>query len=205
MGQDTLDLKKELRELYRAPHGSCRVVEVPELHYLMVDGVGDPNTSEAYQEALMTVYPVAYTVKFRSKERGRDFVVMPIQGLWWSEDPGSFVEGDRDAWSWTVLVLQPDFVESDFVEECVTEAAAKRDLPARELLRFERYAEGTAVQTMHRGPYSEEGPTIAMLHEFMKAEGYTFGGKHHEIYLSDPRRAAPENLKTIIRQPVAKA
>jgi len=205
MASAALDLKKELRDLYRAPKGSCRLVDVPELQYLMVDGRGNPVTAAAYQDAMQALYSVAYTAKFRSKALGRDFVVMPLEGLWWSQDPAVFAVDDRDAWHWTMMVLMPDFVESGFFEECIAEAAAKRELSARDLLRLERYAEGMAAQTMHLGPYAEEGPTIAMLHEYMELEGLSFAGKHHEIYLSDPRRTAPERIKTIIRQPVIRA
>ncbi len=202
MASAALDLRKELRHLYKAAVGSCQLVDVPELQYLMVDGSGDPAAAAAFQDAMQTLYSVVYTLKFRSKALGRDFVVMPVEGLWWSDQPDAFAADDRDAWRWTMMVMVPDFIEPALVEECSAAAGAKRELPALDLLRFERYAEGRSAQTMHLGPYDEEGPTIAMLHEYVTAEGLTFAGRHHEIYMNDPRRTAPERLKTLIRQPV---
>jgi hypothetical protein len=205
MASEVLDLRKELRHLYRAPTGSCELVEVPELKYLMVDGRGDPATAAPFQDAMQALYSVAYTAKFTSKALGRDFKVMPVEGLWWSEDPQAFATDGRDAWCWTVMVMVPDFIDPAFVDECASKVAAKKEVPALDLLRLESYTEGSAVQTMHLGPYDTEGPTIAMLHKYMEDEGLTFAGKHHEIYLSDPRRTAPERIKTIIRQAVKKA
>jgi len=201
-----IDFKRELRELY-APGRTPVLVEVPEMAFLMIDGRGDPNTADSYREAIEALYAVSYTVKFAVK-RGPaeiDFGVMPLEGLWWSEDPTVFSTGDKSAWNWTAMIMQPELVKADIVEEARHQAAAKKSLPALELLRYERFAEGPAAQVMYVGPYQDEGPTIAALHAFIAEHGGTLTGKHHEIYLGDPRRAAPEKLKTVIRQPLARA
>ena len=201
-----IDFKRELRELY-APGRTPVLVEVPEMAFVMIDGHGDPNTADSYREAIEALYTVSYTVKFALK-RGPaeiDFGVMPLEGLWWSADPTVFSTGDKAEWSWTAMIMQPEPVTAEIVEEARHQAAAKKSLPALELLRYERFDEGPAAQVMYVGPYKDEGPTIAALHAFIAEQGCTLTGKHHEIYLGDPRRAAPEKLKTVIRQPVARA
>ncbi len=201
-----IDFKRELRELY-APGRRPVVVDVPEMAFVMIDGHGDPNTADSYREAIEALYAVSYTVKFAVK-RGPaeiDFGVMPLEGLWWSEDPTVFSTGDKSAWNWTAMIMQPEPVTAEIVEEARHQAAAKKSLPALEKLRYERFAEGSAAQVMYVGPYKDEGPTIAALHAFIAEQGGTLTGKHHEIYLGDPRRAAPEKLKTVIRQPLARA
>ena len=201
-----IDFKRELRELY-APGRRPVVVDVPEMAFVMIDGHGDPNTADSYREAIEALYAVSYTVKFAVK-RGPaeiDFGVMPLEGLWWSQDPTVFSTGDKSAWNWTAMIMQPEPVTAEIVEEACHQAAAKKSLPALEKLRYERFAEGSAAQVMYVGPYKDEGPTIAALHAFIAEQGGTLTGKHHEIYLGDPRRAAPEKLKTVIRQPLARA
>lgn len=201
-----VDLKK--LEQYRARHGSFEVLDVPEARYLAVDGRGDPNTSSAFREAVETLFPVAYALKFRSaRELGRDYVVPPLEGLWWAEDHAVFTTArDPEAWLWTLLVLVPDWVADELVTATVAEVAAKKAPPHVAALRLERLAEGRCVQTLHLGPFSEEGPVLARLHEeFLPAHGLRPSGKHHEVYLSDLRRTAPERLRTILRQPVAPA
>ena len=202
----TVDFKRELRDLY-LPGRRPGLVDVPEMGFIMVDGTGDPNSAPAYRHAIEALYAVAYTVKFDEKRRpgGLDFRVMPLEGLWWSSDPEAFSSSDKSRWSWTAMIMQPDAVDREAVEAAIRAAGAKRPLPALELLRFERYAEGAAAQVMYLGPYSDEGPTIAALHAFIADQAYVPAGKHHEIYLGDPRRTAPEKLRTVIRQPVARA
>jgi hypothetical protein len=172
----------------------------------MVDGAGDPNTAVAYREAVEALYSVAYTLKFAIKrEMGRDFRVMPLEGLWWADDLSDFMSGRKDAWRWTALIAQPDVVTAGHVDEAVRQLARKKELPALSRLRLEPFTEGLAAQLLYLGPYADEAPAIARLHAFIREQGYEFDGhtqKHHEIYLSDPRRTAPEKLKTIIRQPV---
>lgn len=200
-----LDIVKELRPLYRPPVDRAAIVDVPPMAYLMVDGQGDPNTTPEYAQAVEALYAVSYAVKFAVK-RGPDavdFKVMPLEGLWWSEDMTDFVAGRRESWSWTMLIVQPAVVTEALVEGTVAEAGRKKDLPALGRLRFEVLDEGTCAQIMHVGPYADEGPTIEKLHAFIAEMGHLRRGKHHEIYLGDPRRTAPVRLKTIIRQPVA--
>lgn len=199
-----VDLKKTLDD-YRAPRGTFEVVDLPARNYLMVDGAGDPNTAPEYAAALEALYPVAYTVKFASKRQlGRDYVVPPLEGLWWADDMEAFT-GSRDAaqWRWTMMILVPDWVEAAMVAEAVA-AVAAGEPPARLAdVRFAPLAEGRCVQTLHLGPYAEEGPILVrMHHEFIPQQGLRMTGRHHEIYLSDPRRTAPDKLRTILRQPV---
>jgi hypothetical protein len=203
MSATKVDFKRELRDLY-LPGREPSMVDVPEMGFLMVDGQGDPNTVDSYREAIETLYGVAYTIKFAVKRMpsGVDFAVMPLESLWWSADPGAFA-ADKSEWEWTAMIMQPELVTREIVEEACERVAAKKSLPALDLLRYERFEEGLAAQVMYLGPYSEEGPTIAALHQFIAGEGFAAAGKHHEIYLGDPRRTAPEKLKTVIRQPVA--
>ncbi len=200
------DFKKELKHLYRPSAKKMAIVDVQPMQFLMIDGHGDPNTSQAYREALDTLYAVAYTLKFASKKQlQRDYVVMPLEGLWWAEDMIEFSQDDKDAWDWTAMIMQPDWISAEMVEEAKEAAARKKDLPALPKLRFESFREGLAVQIMHIGSYADEAPTIARMHAFIEENGYQLAGKHHEIYLSDPRRTAPEKLKTVLRQPVKQA
>jgi hypothetical protein len=205
-----LDLVKLHRPLYAPSARHAAVVEVPEIAFLMVDGRGDPDTSRAFEDAMQALYSTAYTLKFGLKKTdpGRDFKVAPLEGLWWTDDAAPTAEDlqrDRDAWNWTLMLAVPDAVTGDEVAAAVGAAARKQDLPAAPLLRLERFEEGLAVQMMHVGPYSEEATTIERLHTFAAAEGYELRGRHHEIYLGDPRRTATERLKTVLRHPVRRA
>ena len=194
-------------DAYQARVGEVRTLDVPPLQYLAIDGHGDPNSSEDYAGALAALYPVAYTLKFASRrELGRDYVVMPLEGLWWADDMAAFtVARDKSRWSWTLLIMTPDWVDDAMRARAVAQVAAKGDPPQRLVdLRLQRLAEGRCVQTLHVGPYDDEGPVLARLHdEVLPAQGLRPTGRHHEIYLSDPRRTAPERLRTILRQPVA--
>ena len=198
-----IDLKRELVDLYKAPREPV-LVDVPSLTYAMVDGTGSPNDNEWFEEAVGALYAVSYTLKFKLKRgpRAMDYVVMPLQGLWWAEDMDVFVLDKRDDWLWTLMILQPDEVTKDVFEEACQEVLDKKGLEAVGQLRLETYHEGPSAQVMHIGPYADEAPTIACLHEFIHDSGRSPRGKHHEIYLGDPRRTAPERLKTILRQPV---
>lgn len=198
------DFKKSL-DAYRARRDRFRIVEVPDLRYLMIDGHGDPNTAPAYAEAVEALYPVAYGLKFASKrELGRDYVVMPLEGLWWAEDMDSFtVARDKSRWDWTLMIMTPDWIEQDLFEAAVRRAGAKGRLTRLADIRLESLSEGACVQTLHVGPYDDEAAALAGMHdEFLPGHGLRPAGKHHEIYLSDPRRVAPEKLRTILRQPV---
>ena len=200
-----IDLRRQLKALY-APPSTPVLVEVPELAFLMVDGRGDPNTSEAYAEAIAALYAVSYALKFAAKRapNGIDFTVMPLEGLWWADDMAEFSLERKAAWQWTMMIAQPDTVTPEGVAQAVAHVARKKSLPAAARLRLERVEEGLCAQTLHVGPYNAEGATIATLHAFIRDGGYEFDGrrqKHHEIYLNDPKRTVPEKLKTVIRQP----
>ncbi len=200
-----VDFKRELRDLY-APGGEPQLVDVPELAFLMVDGRGDPNTSTEFREAIQALYAVSYAAKFAIKRSpgGMDYAVMPLEGLWWMPDMSKFRIADKSSWNWTAMIMQPTPVTSEIVvEACAAAAKKKASSPAIAKVRLEHFAEGHAAQVMHTGPYAAEGPTIERLHAFIAGLGYARTGKHHEIYLSDPSRSAPEKLRTVIRQPVA--
>jgi hypothetical protein len=201
-----IDFKKELKHLYRPSAKEFVVVDVPPMKFLMVDGHGDPNTAQEYQDAVEALYAVSYKLKFVSKkELEKDYVVPPLEGLWWAEDMEAFTAArDKSAWDWTMMIMQPEWITHEMVEEAVKQVE-KKDLPALSKLRLETHHEGLSAQILHIGSYDDEGPTIARLHnEFMPENGYEEAGKHHEIYLSDPRKVAPDKLKTVLRQPVRK-
>ncbi len=201
----SIDLRRELAACYRVGRRPV-LVDVPALNCLMVDGTGDPNTSPAYREAVEALFTLSWTIRFALKRGGiLDHRVMPLEGLWWAPDMAAFTSMDKSAWHWTALIVQPDVLEGTRLSELRAEVMKKKDLPALERVRLERWTEGRAAQVRHVGPYSEEAPTIAALHAFIGQEGLQLSGKHHEIYLGDPRRAAPEKLRTIIRQPVSPA
>ena len=199
-----LDFKKELKHLYKPSAKMFQVVDVPPMNFLMLDGHGDPNTAQAYQDAVEALYGVAYKLKFMSKkEQGRNYVVPPLEGLWWAADMETFTaQRDKSAWDWTLMIMQPEWIGQAMVDEAVKQVDKAKGLPALAKLRLEAYHEGLAVQIMHVGSYDAEGPTIARMHAFAAENGYQLAGKHHEIYLSDPRRVAPEKLKTVLRQPI---
>ncbi|MFX0087121.1 MAG: GyrI-like domain-containing protein [Candidatus Hodarchaeota archaeon] len=201
-----IDFKLKLKEYYAGVSAKeFSIVTVPPLNFLMIDGQGYPGTSQEYQDAMETLYPVSYTLKFMLKEKGKDYVVMPLEGLWWADDMDVFTTEfmeRKDEWKWTSMVMQPDFITEEMVQEAIEEVKKKKNPVALPKLRFEQYNEGLSAQILYFGSYSDEGPTIERLHGFVKEQGYQLRGKHHEIYLSDPRRTKPERLKTIIRQPI---
>jgi len=199
-----IDFRKQLRYLYNPSARSAVVVDIPEMQFLMVDGTGNPNTSQEYQEAVEALYAMAYALKFLlKKEQEVDYVVMPLEGLWWVPDMREFSIERKDAWLWTMMIAQPEEVTAALFEQAYTQVQRKKPSPALAKLRLGRFREGLAAQVMHLGPFAAEGPTVARLHAFIREQGYAFDGieqKHHEIYLSDPRRAAPERMRTVIRQ-----
>ena len=199
-----IDLKKELAYLYHASAQAVTLVEVPPLQFLMIDGAGDPNSAPAYQAAVEALYSVAYGLKFLLKrECGLDYTVMPLEGLWWAADMREFSVERKGEWLWTMLLMQPPAVTPALFAQALEQAQRTKNLPALAKLRLEPFVEGHAAQILHRGPYAAEGPTVARLHAFIAEQGRHLRQKHHEIYLSDPRRAAPEKMKTVIRQPIA--
>ena len=203
-----IDLKKENKELYNPSKMEISIVEVPKMNFLMIDGQGDPNTSKEYQDAMQTLFPMSFKVKFISKnEKSQDYVVMPLEGLWWVDNMEDFSIEDKSSWKWTAMIRQPDFITKNMIKKAMGEVKKKKNPPALSKIRFESFKEGLSAQILHIGPYSEEGPTVKNLHGFIEENGYKFEGgnsgqKHHEIYLSDMRRTKPERLKTIIRQPI---
>ena len=201
-----IDLKKELKELYAPSSKEAEVVRVPKLHYLMIDGSGDPNTSPEFQEAVQALYTAAYTLKFMlKKEKEVDYPVMALEGLWWADDMNAFVTASKDSWKWTLMILQPKVVTKSLFSKGIKTATEKKGLAALQRIRFEGLEEGLCVQIMHIGTYAQEGPTIQRLHALANDRGLELKGKHHEIYLSDPRKVKPEKMKTIVRQPVQRA
>jgi hypothetical protein len=202
---EKLDLKKQWKHLYQPKADKIVAVDVPPLTYLMVDGEGDPNISQSFQEAVEALYSLSYTLKFSLKKSPRaiDYGVMPLEGLWWADDPRAFHLADKAAWKWTVMILQPEFISRREVDAAFAEVRKKKNPAALGRVRFESLTEGPSAQILYLGPFAEEGPTIQRMHDFIHAAGKELRGKHHEIYLSDPRRTAPEKLKTILRQPMA--
>lgn len=199
-----LDLKKELKHLYQTSAKEVVEVEVLTMNYLMVDGEGDPNTVSAFAEAVEVLFTVSYTLKFMVKKGALaiDYGVMPLEGLWWADDMTKFSIADKSNWKWTVMIAQPPFVTRAMLDAALAEVNKKKNPAALSRLRFEAFTEGKCAQILHIGPFSEEGPTIARLHKFIETNGGKLCGKHHEIYLSDIRKAAPGKWKTIIRQPL---
>ncbi len=199
-----VDYKKEHKDLYSSSAKKVSIVDVPQMDFLMIDGAGDPNTSREFQEAVEALFSVSYTLKFMIKkgEWGVDYGVMPLEGLWWADDMSQFNVEAKDSWKWTLMIMQPEFITGVLIAEAMETVQDKKKVPVASMLRFESFEEGQAAQIMHIGPFSEEGPTVEKLHDFIEENSFMRRGKHHEIYLSDIRRANPEKWRTVIRQPV---
>lgn len=198
---DKIDLKRQLKHLYQPSAKAIAEVDVPAFNFLMIDGAGNPNTSQDYRDAVETLFSVAYSIKFALKKGGRmDYAVMPLEGLWWADDMAAFQRDEKQQWLWTMMIMQPQGVCAQDVESAIT-TLQKKSLASLSKLRFETFHEGRCAQLLHVGPFADEGPAIERLHAFI-GERSALRGKHHEIYLSDIRRAAPEKWKTIIRQPM---
>jgi hypothetical protein len=200
---EKIDLRRQLKQLYAPSTKAVTEVQVPAFTFLMVDGQGDPNTSGTYAEAVEALFSVSYTVKFMVKKGPlqQDYAVMPLEGLWWADDMAAFKSGDRQDWRWTMMIMQPAFVPQALLHQAIGEVEQKKSLPALPRLRIENFEEGRCAQILHVGPFSEEGPTIERLHAHIEART-GLRGKHHEIYLTDIRRADPSRWKTVIRQPM---
>lgn len=199
-----IDYKKELKHLYKPSAKDVVIVNVPQMNFLMIDGEGDPNTSQTFQDAVESLYALSYAIKFMIKkgDLALDYGVLPLEGLWWAEDMSKFSVESKGDWKWTLMIMQPEYITRELVAEATEQVRNKKNPIALSNLRFESFAEGKAAQIMHIGPFSEEGPTIQKVHAFIKDHGHQLRGKHHEIYLSDIRKAAPEKWRTIIRQPM---
>lgn len=198
-----IDLKKDLKHLYKPSAKEVVQVDVPTFKFLMVDGVGDPNSSPEYGQAVEALFSVSYTAKFMLKKgpQAIDYAVMPLEGLWWADDMSAFVTNDRSKWKWTMMIMSPSFLPAEIVHEAIEKVKMKKALPALDKLRLADFTEGLCAQVLHIGPFSEEGPTVERVHAFIDERSHKTG-KHHEIYLSDIRRADPKRWKTIIRQPM---
>ena len=199
----TYDVKQDRRDLYRARPGEPVLVEVPPLAFLMVDGSGDPNTAASYRDALAALYTASYAVRAAARAQlGKVHTVGPLEGLWYAEDLEVFRTRDKRSWSWTMMIVQPDWITPALVDQAL--AAPRTQRPASlDGVRFERVSEGRCAQVLHVGPYDDEGPVLERLHrEFLPTHGLVSDGRHHEIYLSDARRVEPARLRTILRQPV---
>jgi len=201
---EKIDYKKELKDLYKPSAKKVDILDVPEMNFIMIDGAGDPNTSQEFQEAVEALFSISYTLKFMVKKGvlGIDYGVLPLEGLWWTDDISQFNIENKDNWKWTLMIMQPEYATRELFHEAVEQVKRKKNLPALPKVRFEAFSEGKAAQIMHIGPFSEEGLTVEKVHNFIKESGFNLAGKHHEIYLSDIRKAAPEKWKTIIRQPI---
>jgi len=198
-----IDYKKELKHLYNAS-GTVSSIEVPEMGFLMIDGQGDPNTSQEYRDTIEALFTVSYAAKFTvKKETGLDYTVMPLEGLWWMDDMIQFSTERKADWKWTSMIMQPEPVTPTLIEKALEQSRKKKNLPALGKIRYEQLDEGLCAQVMYIGPFSAEGPTIARVHEYILKSGHKLSGKHHEIYLSNFQRTASEKLKTIIRQPMS--
>jgi len=199
-----IDYKKELKEFYRPSAKKVIEVNISKMNFLMVDGNGAPEATE-YKEAIEALYSVSYALKFMIKEGdiGIDYGVLPLEGLWWADDMSDFINDNKSKWIWTMMIMQPELVTKDLVQAAINQVKDKKNLPAIDKVNFKPFHEGKCAQTLHVGPFSEEGPTVERVHSFIAECGNELTGKHHEIYLTDIRRAAPENWKTIIRQPMS--
>jgi hypothetical protein len=202
---EKIDYKKKLKHLYKPTTKKVEIVDVPQMNFLMIDGEGNPNSSQSFSDAIEALFPLAYTLKFMVKkgDLAIDYGVLPLEALWWADDMSAFTTGNKNDWKWTVMIMQPEFITQEMVETATLEVKRKKKPIALSLARFEAFREGKAAQTMHIGPFSEEGPTIEKVHLFIEENGSQRIGKHHEIYLSDIRRAAPDKWKTIVRQPMS--
>ena len=203
----TMDLRKQYKHLYQPSAKKFSIVDVPPLSFLMIDGAGNPNTSQDYRDALEALYGLSYTLKFGVKlgkygKKKVDYPVMALEGLWWADDMRAFSSARKDEWKWTAMIMQPDIITPELVELARADLIEKKNPAAASKIRWEVYHEGLSAQIMYFGPYADEGPTIQRLHDFIHDSGHQLRGKHHEIYVGDPRRTAPEKLKTVIRQPM---
>ena len=202
---EKVDLKKRMKPYWQPTAGKFEIISVPKLRFVKIDGMGDPNVAEDYRRAVEWLYGLSYALKFMSKgDLALDYSVAPLEGLWWARDMRHFAELEKDKWLWTAMIMQPEWITEAMFAKAVKATTAKLGDPPPSL-RFEDFEEGLSVQTLHIGPYADETATIKRLHEeFLPAHGLTETGHHHEIYIGDPRRSAPEKLKTVIRQPVRK-
>ena len=204
-----IDYRKEYHELYSPPSDHTQQIAIPAMQFAMVDGQGTPESPEhlpEFQNAISALYGITYTLKIGRKRAGiePDYTIGPLEGLWWMADGGEFDAENPAGWRWTLMLFQPDFITTTDFMDVLTRLKAKRSNPALDLIRLETFSEGQAVQIMHIGPYAEEARSMLLLDDYAGAHGYKLSGKHHEIYLGDPRRTRPEKLRTILRRPITR-
>lgn len=207
---EKIDLRKKLKHLYAPSAKRVEVVDVPRFKFAMVDGAIEPGetpaTSQQFQDAIGALYGASFTLKFMSKLQEHnpiDYAVMALEGLWWT-DSGEFDFNKQEPWKWTLMIMQPEHITEEMYQEALRQLKKKKDNPALSKIRFESFHEGLCIQIMHIGLYSEEPQTMERMKAFAQENGYAYRGKHHEIYMGDPRRAKPERLRTILRHPVQK-
>ena len=205
-----LDLRRKYKHLYQPSAGKVDVVEVPELSFVMLDGRIEkghsPGDSPAFLEAIQALFGISYTLKFQSKLRKKDAIdypVMSLEALWWVED-GRFEISKPDNWCWRAMMMQPEHITADMFAEALAQLRRKKPSPALDRLRLDRYCEGQCIQTLHIGPYSAEPATVERMRAFAQENGYLIANQHHEIYIGDPRRSAPDKLKTVLRHQAEK-
>ena len=200
---ETLDLKKRYAALYKPSASAPVLVDVPPLRFLMIDGLGGVGGPD-FQLSMGALYGLAYPVKFAAKKRlSLSYPVMPSEGLYWDADGGpESAPASPDTTAWRLMILLPDEVDSEFVDEVRAKVASKKDVPRLDDVRVQTYSEGESVQILNVGPYADETPTVQRLFAFAREHGYEVAGSHHEIYLNDPGRTAPAKLKTVLRYPV---
>lgn len=201
-----IDFKKTLKHLYKPSAREVSIVNVEPMNYLMIDGTGNPGTSKRYQQAIEALYPLSYGIRAISKDAGIVYTVMPLEGLWsfeGQEENTEFLltEADKDTFVWTLMIMQPEHITQEMFETARDVVRKKKSPILLDEVRFESYHEGETVQIMHIGSYDDEGSNVKRLHDHIAENGWSIGKKHHEIYLSDPRKVAPEKMKTVIRQP----
>ncbi len=197
-----VDLKKELKQLYNPSAKEVSTVDVPTMNFLVVDGEGAPSSPQ-YMQSIEALFTVSYSLKFMVKKAsGVDYAVMPLEGLWWMDNMKEFSTERKDEWKWTSMIMQPEYVKEADVKVAIEQARKKKDLPTIDKVRFENFKEGLSAQIFYVGPYSAEGPTVAKIHDYIHKTGHELSGKHHEIYLNNAAKVAPEKLKTVIRQPM---
>jgi len=199
------DLKKEFPQFYSASAKNIEQIAVPEMNFFMIDGRGDPNKSEDFKNAIECLYAVSYALKMKvvkHQDLSKDYVVPPLEGLWFMDQMDKWTMENKNEWDWTIMIRIPDFVPPEQIALAIKLTKEGKNPEFLPKLRVERYHEGEAIQLMHLGPYDDEPPNIARLHDYASKKGFHLHGKHHEIYLSDPRKADPGKMKTILRQPI---
>lgn len=200
---EKIDMKKTLKECYTGK-SSVKFVEVPKIKYITYTGKGNPNTSEEFKSSMEVLYGMAYTMKFQFKKEERDFVVMPLEGQWWTDIPEDFSLDNRDIWNWKVMIALPDYVTDEAFEKSREILKKKKDPIGLEKAKLEEVEDGLSAQFLYKGPYRDEAPYIKEMHEYIESQGYRLRDRHREIYLNSPQRVSEDKLKTIIRHPIEK-